>query len=475
MTGPMRISPAGLQLIKSFEGFRETAVRLPDGRWTIGYGHVRTAREGLTITPKDADELLLYDLKSIENAVSNMIYAPLMQGQFDALVSLAFNISLGQLRDSDIVRLLNSGDYLGAANAFDLWRKARLHGRVIVVDALVRRRAAEKTLFLQHPSGPPSAPTPMVTPEMDFGTGEPPQRPRTNPIPPRANDDEEPETPRSGPAPSGEIAEAVRRLAEKTQNAIWPSIEIPLPPGASIATPEGPATYAPVEEALPMAYEAPTETMSEAPQVVEDAPEADMPRTETIAPEPPVTAEDLARASRTVAERVSNILNGLQKKIDSHEASSTSQAEAKPAFTPPPERVVREGLPDFNAPAEKVSAADMARNAARERALIDDLEIVEPGREPSDLFAEAERKAKVVNGHAKRVGPISGRVMILAPWIFVLVLSLLGFGIGAVEAMKGEGLEPGAPRLAGTILAVFGIMMVMSVYYIFWKRHSDES
>ena len=68
----MRISPAGLQLIKSFEGFRETAVRLPDGRWTIGYGHVRTAREGLTITPKDADELLLYDLKSIENAVSNI-------------------------------------------------------------------------------------------------------------------------------------------------------------------------------------------------------------------------------------------------------------------------------------------------------------------------------------------------------------------------------------------------------------------
>jgi len=108
--------------------------------------------------------------------------------------------------------------------------------------------------------------------------------------------------------------------------------------------------------------------------------------------------------------------------------------------------VVREGLPDFNAPAEKVSAADMARNAARERALIDDLEIVEPGRDPSHLFAEAERKAKVVNGHAKRVGPISGRVMILAPWIFVLVLSLLGFGIGAVEAMKGEGLERPASR-----------------------------
>ncbi len=462
MTGPMRISPAGLQLIKSFEGFRETAVRLPDGRWTIGYGHVRTAREGLTITPKDADDLLLHDLKSIENAVANMIYAPLMQGQFDALVSLAFNISLGQLRDSDIVRLLNSGDYLGAANAFDLWRKARLHGRVIVVDALVRRRAAEKTLFLQHPSGPPSAPTPMVTPEMDFGSGEPPQRPRANPIPPRANDDDEPEALRSGPAPSGEIADAVRRLAEKTQNAIWPSLEIPLPPGANVAPPEAQATYAPVEDTPPMAYEAPPETMAETTRAVETA-------AKSAIPEPAVTAEDLARASRTVAERVSNILTGLQKKIDSHEATSAPQPEARPAVAT--QRVVREGLPDFNAPAERARAADIAR----ERALIDDLEIVEPGRDPSHLFAEAERKAKVVNGHAKRVGPISGRVMVLAPWIFVLVLSLLGFGIGAVEAMKSDGLEAGSQRLAGTVLAVFGIMMVMSVYYIFWKRHSDET
>ena len=457
MTGPMRISPAGLQLIKSFEGFRETAVRLPDGRWTIGYGHVRTAREGLTITPKDADELLLYDLKSIENAVANMIYAPLMQGQFDALVSLAFNISLGQLRDSDIVRLMNSGDYLGAANAFDLWRKARLHGRVIVVDALVRRRAAEKTLFLQHPSGIPSAPTPMVTPEMDFGGAEASPRPRANLTPPQANDDEEPEAPRSGPAPTGEIAEAVRRLAEKTQSAIWPSIEIPLPPGANIAPPEGLTTYAPVEEAPPMAYEGQTETTT----VVEEMPEPVAPPAPSE-PESPVTAEDLARASRTVAERVSTILSGLQKKIDSHEAASASQ-------------VVREGLPDFDAPAEKARAADIARGIARDRALIDDLEIVEPGRDPSHLFAEAERKAKVVNGHAKRVGPISGRVMVLAPWIFVLVLSLLGFGIGAIEAMKTEGLAAGSQRLAGTALAVFGIMMVMSVYYIFWKRQSDET
>ena len=65
MTERMRISSAGLELIKTFEGLRETAVRLPDGRWTIGYGHARTAREGLTIAAKDAQDLLVHDLRPI--------------------------------------------------------------------------------------------------------------------------------------------------------------------------------------------------------------------------------------------------------------------------------------------------------------------------------------------------------------------------------------------------------------------------
>lgn len=200
-----------------------------------------------------------------------------------------------------------------------------------------------------------------------------------------------------------------------------------------------------------MAFEASVDT-----HVAEQAPEAASPKTETpsvTAPAQPVTAEGLARDARVMASRVTSILNVAQKKIDAHEQ-------------------VREGLPDFDKPAESAKPP----TAPRDRALIDDTEIVDTGRDPAKLFAEAERKAKVVNGHAKRVGPISGRVLVMAPWVFVLVLSMLGFGIGAVEAMKpAAGLESDAPRLAGTILAVFGIMMVMSVYYIFWKRHSDES
>lgn len=444
MTGRMHISAAGLELIKSFEGFREAAVRLPDGRWTIGYGHVRTAREGVSISPKDAEDLLLLDLKPIEAAVSSMVYAPLMQGQFDALVSLAFNISLGQFRESDVLRNLNAGDHLAAAAAFDMWRKARLHGRVMVVDALVRRRAAEKSLFLDHPSGPPSAPTPIVTPEIDFGAAEPS---RPSPAPAEDEPDAAPQSQRR-PTTMSDIAEAVRRLAEKTNDAVRPAPELPLPPGAAVAAVE-PVMEAPVMD-MPVVE----------PPVQQAAPGRD-----ETPPAAPVTVEDLARSSRSVAERVSNILNGVQSRIDSHEAA------AGPAGPKPARPDVREGMPDFSKPAEKSARAVRAS----ERPLIDDTEVIEPGRDPAQLFAEGERKAKVVNGHAKRVGPISGRFLSLAPWIVVLVLSVLGFAIGAVEALKPEAFGVGAPQLAGTILAVFGVMTVMSLYFIVMKRTSDES
>ena len=92
------------------------------------------------------------------------------------------------------------------------------------------------------------------------------------------------------------------------------------------------------------------------------------------------------------------------------------------------------------------------------------------------LFAEGERKAKIVNGHAKRIGPISGRLTALAPWIIVLALSILGLIIGAVDTFKAsDSLDASVPRAAATLLAVFGVMMLMSVYFIFWNRTSDEN
>ena len=95
------------------------------------------------------------------------MFSPLNQNQHDAIVSFVSNISLGLFRESEVLRRLNVGDHLGAAQAMDVWRKARINGQVCVVDALVRRRAIEKSLFLEHPDGRATAATPLVAPQLD--------------------------------------------------------------------------------------------------------------------------------------------------------------------------------------------------------------------------------------------------------------------------------------------------------------------
>ncbi|HVY89122.1 MAG TPA: glycoside hydrolase family protein [Hyphomonadaceae bacterium] len=454
MTGRLRTSRAGLELIKSFEGFREQATRLPDGRWTIGYGHVRTAREGLTISPKDAEDLLSYDLKPVEDALYSLIYAPLNQNQFDALVSLVFNISPGQFRESDILRNLNAGDFLNAAAGFDLWRKARIHGRVMVVDALVRRRAAEKAMFLEHPDGRPAAPTPLVTPEIDLASPNseaqraPEAAPVGQPRPRRPESDEEPSSGSSNSLVGNEIAEAVRRLAERTQEAVTPTPEIALPPGAEVAGP------------------------------------------------PPSPPRSSAETRRVVAERIGRILERTEREIKEQQDAEAAaewpspqpervaqpqpkteapKTEAPKSETRGPKNEVLEGLPDFDTPAAPAASKSVSVSSNGRR-LIDDTETFDPGRDPSSMFAEAQAKAKVVNGRSRRFGPLSGRIVDLLPWIAVLVLSVIGLGIGLVDALKptADG-DANLPRFGYTVLAVFGLMLMMSAYFIFRPASSDDA
>ncbi|HEY9217657.1 MAG TPA: lysozyme, partial [Phenylobacterium sp.] len=162
-----QVSRAAIELIQRFEGFRERAAQLPDGRWTIGYGHTLTARQGAYVSERDAEALLMYDLISVAHAVNEHVFAPLTQNQFDALCAFAFNIGLPAFRTSGVLMLLNEGQPLQAACAMELWRKADFEGERIVVDALVRRRAAEKNLFLTPPDGFVPAPTPLLTPKVD--------------------------------------------------------------------------------------------------------------------------------------------------------------------------------------------------------------------------------------------------------------------------------------------------------------------
>jgi lysozyme len=139
----MHTSQKGLDLIKSFEGLRLSAYKCPADVWTIGYGTTAGVKPGQTITKERAEELLREDVERFEAQVLRLVKVPLTQGQHDALVSFVYNLGAGNLSNSTLLRLLNSGDYKGASAQFDRWTRAG--GKTLA--GLVRRRAAERALF----------------------------------------------------------------------------------------------------------------------------------------------------------------------------------------------------------------------------------------------------------------------------------------------------------------------------------------
>lgn len=144
----MKVSAAGRKAIAKHEGNKLEAYLCPAGVWTIGVGHTAGAglphpKAGMKITAEESDEILSRDLVTFEKAVLKAVKVPLTQNQFDALVSLAFNIGAGAFAKSTLVRKLNAGDYKGASAQFDVWNKAGGS----VMKGLVSRRASERALF----------------------------------------------------------------------------------------------------------------------------------------------------------------------------------------------------------------------------------------------------------------------------------------------------------------------------------------
>ena len=144
----MRTGETGLNLIKGYEGLRMSAHYAPSEQWTVGYGHTSSARHGMSVTEGDAERLLREDVRPLETVLADTVRAPLNQNEHDALVSLIFNIGEENWRKSTVLRKLNAGDKLAAAQAFEMWTKARVNGELVALDGLMRRRAAEKSLFL---------------------------------------------------------------------------------------------------------------------------------------------------------------------------------------------------------------------------------------------------------------------------------------------------------------------------------------
>ena len=146
----MKISPRGLELIKDFEGFSSNAYLCPAKIPTIGFGNTfyengTKVKLGDQISKTDALKLLeVIANRDFADKIFPSIKVKVTQSQFDAMVSLAYNIGAGAFSKSTLLKKVNAGDIAGAGEEFLRWNKAG--GKVVL--GLTRRREREKQLFL---------------------------------------------------------------------------------------------------------------------------------------------------------------------------------------------------------------------------------------------------------------------------------------------------------------------------------------
>ena len=143
----LMLSPAGSAIIKHFEDENGPALvafkPTPNDVWTIGWGHTNGVTEGMTCTPEQAEEWFQQDMAWAQSAVLSAVNVPLNQNQFDALVSFTENEGAAAFDRSTLLRLLNEGNYSGAASQFSNW----VYQAGQILPGLVTRRKQEAALF----------------------------------------------------------------------------------------------------------------------------------------------------------------------------------------------------------------------------------------------------------------------------------------------------------------------------------------
>lgn len=148
----MRASINGINLIKQFEGCRYSPYRDSVGLWTVGYGHLIGDGKSLpsgdnrVFTQKEIDDFLVNDLVHVESGISVLIRVPITQNQFDALCSFCYNLGVGTLQKSTLLKDINSSLWDAAAN--DILKFHFAGG--VSLPGLVKRRQAEHDLFIKE-------------------------------------------------------------------------------------------------------------------------------------------------------------------------------------------------------------------------------------------------------------------------------------------------------------------------------------
>lgn len=157
-TSIQKITDIGINLVAKFEGFSDKVYLDEAGIWTIGYGHKIYPGEVFypygtirNISVNEAKILLANDMEKASSVVKKYVKVPLTENQFNSLVSFVFNTSSNDehlFANSTLLRKLNSGDYVGAANELKRWVYVTKNGQKVVSNGLIARRETERNLFI---------------------------------------------------------------------------------------------------------------------------------------------------------------------------------------------------------------------------------------------------------------------------------------------------------------------------------------
>lgn len=174
----LHINSEGLKLIRKTESFYSKPYIDPVGIPTIGYGTIqypdgrKVTMGDPPITKEQAEHYMRFEVSEKEEAVRHMVKVPLNENQFSSLTSFAYNVGVGNLQTSTLLKKLNASDYEGASGQFGRWNKGkdRKTGKLVVLRGLTNRRATERALFdkpvseaapttggVQAPGGAPTA------------------------------------------------------------------------------------------------------------------------------------------------------------------------------------------------------------------------------------------------------------------------------------------------------------------------------
>ena len=140
----VKINQRGIDLIKSFEGCKLTAYLCPAKVWTIGYGTTSKIKQGMTITPDQANKLLAQDVAEFEAIVDDLVTSKLNENQFSALVCFVYNCGMPNFERSTLLKKVNlNPNDATIKDEFPKWNKAG--GKVL--NGLIRRRKVESELY----------------------------------------------------------------------------------------------------------------------------------------------------------------------------------------------------------------------------------------------------------------------------------------------------------------------------------------